>query len=801
MKKILLSKLRNLFCGDDGAALVITLGVFFFMYIFCAGVYAIGFAVKEKIHLQNACDAAAYSAAVVQADTISRIATLNRAMGWTYAQMCKRQMDYIMYRWLEHTAAHYRDDEKEAEEWTDKSEDYTHQGRTHHGAYDISDITLISQGTRRGGYSPTALDSINSGLATWIKDKCSASMYKTSEYGIEGLEEQIYYDKLAIHEMNEAYDVYLDGLPSNIQNAVSAILCANIPDYMSGQCRYMIKQEQYPNQNLFEYMQNTLSDERTFVKWGDGGWLDEVQYVSWSSLLSNSPSRWGGGKKKWQNVDEDSLGKSYPGPFDKGSLDDVGWYVRTDNKNGIQRKYNGTLKAEWSWSSWYCKGCSESGIAKPVYAEGSCKHHKEWDTKYKTVDWRCDCYYDGNSRRNASSTYANSRHLWAKYGFKEKNHEYYCTGERAKPRKLSCNYFGPNGWYTGPGGTITVGLARKNTNPFYAVFRDAMETGFYSAFRPYNDWTWCFSSARAGYKLYELPEEETSDNVDNLGWEARYNGRPKAFNDDRDYCIDWKAPQSKRSPFVHIHTEKDHRENRWFYVYDDSGRLVYDENGWPMTYTKEVWIPADSWIYLATEGAVENYRRNHTDPDGWYIVKDGTWNVPMRHGEKPARKEYETYWRQSWNLTQSDWDAVLLPVRQGWSYASEENTHSHLEWMQSIRNRVKLYSYEPVWQKRNDSFLFDLVVGSRWKNLEGNVVSGDQFGDMFAGGDRDPDLNGVWSGNFITKTSAGWNGWWDIPRTAADRPEDQSERVQCRWNIGTPHGKLKWAEVTKFMFH
>lgn len=92
---------------ENGAALVITLAVFFLMYLAIMGVFAVSTAVKERIHLQNACDAAAYSAAVVQADTLSRIATINRAMSWTYVQMTRRQMDYIVLRWLTHTSKHY----------------------------------------------------------------------------------------------------------------------------------------------------------------------------------------------------------------------------------------------------------------------------------------------------------------------------------------------------------------------------------------------------------------------------------------------------------------------------------------------------------------------------------------------------------------------------------------------------------------------------------------------------------------------------------------------------------------------
>lgn len=103
-------RLLDLGRGESGAALVITLAMFSLMYLACCGVFAVSTAVKERIQLQNAADAAVYSAAVVQADTLSRIATLNRAMAWTYADMTRLQMDYIVRRWLGHTCDHYGED-------------------------------------------------------------------------------------------------------------------------------------------------------------------------------------------------------------------------------------------------------------------------------------------------------------------------------------------------------------------------------------------------------------------------------------------------------------------------------------------------------------------------------------------------------------------------------------------------------------------------------------------------------------------------------------------------------------------
>ena len=110
-------KLASLGSDEQGAILVITLAIFFFLFMLVSGVYTIGEAVHRRIELQNACDAAAYSAAVVQADGLSRMSVVNRAMAWTYVQMVRRQLDYITYRWLKLTYKQFKEDRDNAEDW------------------------------------------------------------------------------------------------------------------------------------------------------------------------------------------------------------------------------------------------------------------------------------------------------------------------------------------------------------------------------------------------------------------------------------------------------------------------------------------------------------------------------------------------------------------------------------------------------------------------------------------------------------------------------------------------------------
>ena len=110
MIDVLRQKTKELFRGDEGVALVVTLALFMFLYVSCAGVFAVGRAVKERVLLQNAADAAAYSAAVAQADVLSRIAVINRAMAWTYEDMIQCQHDYVLLTWLKVACDEYDKD-------------------------------------------------------------------------------------------------------------------------------------------------------------------------------------------------------------------------------------------------------------------------------------------------------------------------------------------------------------------------------------------------------------------------------------------------------------------------------------------------------------------------------------------------------------------------------------------------------------------------------------------------------------------------------------------------------------------
>ena len=119
--RALLSKLKarlmELRADSEGFVVMATLGIFLLLFVLGASIYAVGETARLKIRIQNACDAAAYSAAVVQADGLSRMATINRAMAETYIHMTNLQIDYITYRWLRLTAKRFKEDYDNAKEY------------------------------------------------------------------------------------------------------------------------------------------------------------------------------------------------------------------------------------------------------------------------------------------------------------------------------------------------------------------------------------------------------------------------------------------------------------------------------------------------------------------------------------------------------------------------------------------------------------------------------------------------------------------------------------------------------------
>ena len=94
-------KCKELLVDDSGVAFAFTLTICLLLFLLIVSVPVFGYTIRQKIELQQAVDNAVYAGAVAQADVLSRIAVLNRALAWTYVQTNRRHTDYIMNRYLD----------------------------------------------------------------------------------------------------------------------------------------------------------------------------------------------------------------------------------------------------------------------------------------------------------------------------------------------------------------------------------------------------------------------------------------------------------------------------------------------------------------------------------------------------------------------------------------------------------------------------------------------------------------------------------------------------------------------------
>lgn len=257
MTEILRRKILKLVHGDDGVALVVTLALFMLLYVSCAGVFAVGQAVKERIILQNAVDAAAYSAAVVQADTLSRIATINRVMASTYNRMVLRQMDYINDKWLTYACLQYKTIEALS----------SYIGSEIEGA-----SSRVKLSNREFSVSPLADD---------VASECE--LFDQGAAAVEIAE-----CREAISKMNDVIDAMLHGdeaehgaevvwggkryvyksIKEEMKRVAELVLEANVPERIARKCGYKFY---IPDVDTWMVKMSELTDEETFVKMARNG--------------------------------------------------------------------------------------------------------------------------------------------------------------------------------------------------------------------------------------------------------------------------------------------------------------------------------------------------------------------------------------------------------------------------------------------------------------------------------------------------------------------------------------------------
>lgn len=108
MRKLFLRMHRE----EDGQVMLLALITAIFLVLVMAFPLNVGWTISKRLKLQNAADAAAYSAAVVQADGLSAIAWLNNAMSWCYQRQYGLELKFntygvyaILESWGDHNGA------------------------------------------------------------------------------------------------------------------------------------------------------------------------------------------------------------------------------------------------------------------------------------------------------------------------------------------------------------------------------------------------------------------------------------------------------------------------------------------------------------------------------------------------------------------------------------------------------------------------------------------------------------------------------------------------------------------------
>ena len=402
MVKVLISRLKALVASEDGTALVATLATFMLMYMSAMGLYATGKVACLKLETDAAADAAAYAAASVEAESLSRIAQLNRALSWTHVQLTKKRMDFITWKWLDHVTGHYRRDMEAARIFANPLACPLHN-RVKGAGWDISSIRL----NRR-----TA------------PERSAASLPGVDLSGLEG---EISDGMDDISRLNDAIDSIAANIPRRMREAVSETLERCFPDGVEGNMGYAIFASDDPRtersqDGYLSELSNTLECENRLVSFSLGDGSDAAE------------------------------------EFGRGSAGSGRWFVRGDEREsegvsrsgatGIERSYfhyaglngkglrAGRLVAYWTWTSsfWVCY-VDSYGVM----------HHDLSPTLPKCAHgYHVHCQCKG-LREKTASTYGDGEEIYGGEAY---------AGGVCHPLVLDSGYFGSNG-------TVGVAVARS----------------------------------------------------------------------------------------------------------------------------------------------------------------------------------------------------------------------------------------------------------------------------------------------------------------------------------------------------
>lgn len=787
---------------EHGAALVVTLAMFFLMYLAIMGVFAVSTAVKERIHLQNACDAAAYSAAVVQADTLSRIATINRAMSWTYVDMTRLQMDYIVRHWLEHTCSHYEEDlnggTDEKGKDHDSLSDYNINSIPHVLGLDRVSIGLINFhngpcGMHRGffmgyyigsdgtlpytvhlngrssfkyrlpkGAGKTRFPKVSTGhdevealvrlrlaeadfeylsrhsvldlgnllrqLPSDVLDICSEtvsvlSSYETSEQtkmvladnmnqvrkifsnwspsgskpesdlGVPTLMKiQIALDKIAIGRMNVCERALALALPGRIDRTVQNIVNANLGgvlyDMDRDQLRYLVVQSKALSSELAgrlpSYLMSFSDDDLGYLRDMFNTKSDETEFLAFSGH-------------------ELGIEKTFETGIDQ-------WFVRgngskrTDGAYGIQRSYKHWADSSQPLAEFHATHSPLMPTAwnteKLDQMDPSVALFSEW--QWWSDTWFC---FDVWTPAGYITVHLNVPHAWELW-----------------PSKATCSH-------KSKPGLLGLGSGKMTTVDWKSLFTKGLISGIASKAksRLLKKPTWrhpywrlrsknYYDSITGGLKFVK----SLDDLLGNYEPIAKYH----------DGCVIYPeivgSTPPRQSVFKFTGYSRLYADDPDLYNGSYIGfkalPLVLDSSYFGTSGTISVGIRRENEnVFLRILGKIEGIFKAF-DPD-WNEEVENTYSYVFASakagykdkGEAATSRAYKVHWDervqgQRWNLCQSDWDAVFVPVRKAHAYALGAGADSGLA--------------VSAWRDEGDALLVDWVSSGNWRTLNGNGADG-----------------------------------------------------------------------------
>ncbi len=292
----------KLYRDESGVVLALSVVSFLILFVVSCAAYAIGETVRQRIELQNAADAAAYSGAVVQADTLARIAAINRAMAWSHVMVARMEMDAIVDKWLELTVDQWEDDETTITNYNMPSCNKIRPVALWNGISQAEDRRIL----------------LNQNHSEFIHTIRAARMQAAAQgKSYEALRPLITEKREAIQDMNQTIEALIEDLNDRIEQAVEEVVRANLEenfnDRLAGGAG--IDHVCLLGEGYFRVLENNLEDETRFFTHGG---------------------------------------------FDRGPRETLGrgadvWFVRDPSvSEGLARRYQQTgqsLVANWNWYS------------------------------------------------------------------------------------------------------------------------------------------------------------------------------------------------------------------------------------------------------------------------------------------------------------------------------------------------------------------------------------------------------------------------------------------------------------------